>query len=335
MQLKTFTALTMQDALKIIKHDLGPDAVILSTRKIKGTNGKPSLEITAALDKNTQMVELQPTPIEVPKAPRKDQPSSSDLETILCKHGLPENHRNKLCTAVQGVSQAGFTPEDALDMVLGKSINFQAPASLVGRGHVHVFVGPTGAGKTTLVSKLAIDRKKSGATIGLMSLDDQKIAGFEPLRVVSDALKEQAYLLRETKDLLKAAKELGKRHYLFIDTPGLNPRKPKDIKAFKERLDGLGIPFTVHLVIPAHLNADDMAALPYAFREFEPTGIIFTKLDETTRIGSLTGLIMQHPIAVGMVCESPAVEEGPVTLNAQTLAHQLTQPPTPIWEEQA
>jgi len=58
MQVKKYTAPNMQDAIKMIKDDLGSRAVIISTRKIrKGTGafgmfGKPVLEVTAARDQS-------------------------------------------------------------------------------------------------------------------------------------------------------------------------------------------------------------------------------------------------------------------------------------------
>ncbi|GAB6192658.1 flagellar biosynthesis protein FlhF [Desulfocastanea catecholica] len=54
MQVRVFEALDMASGLKIIKQELGPDALILSTRTVRngklGILGKPMLEITAAVD---------------------------------------------------------------------------------------------------------------------------------------------------------------------------------------------------------------------------------------------------------------------------------------------
>ena len=54
MQVKVFEAVDMPTGLKMVKEDLGPDALILSTRTIRngklGMLGKPTLEITAAID---------------------------------------------------------------------------------------------------------------------------------------------------------------------------------------------------------------------------------------------------------------------------------------------
>ncbi|MBI4666554.1 MAG: flagellar biosynthesis protein FlhF [Nitrospinae bacterium] len=55
MQVKRYEAVDMGEALKLIKNDLGPNAVILSTRTVKkgssafGLFGRPVIEVTAAL----------------------------------------------------------------------------------------------------------------------------------------------------------------------------------------------------------------------------------------------------------------------------------------------
>lgn len=52
MQVKKFEAPTMQEALKVIKRELGPEAIILSTKNIKsgfGLMSKASVEVTAAI----------------------------------------------------------------------------------------------------------------------------------------------------------------------------------------------------------------------------------------------------------------------------------------------
>ncbi len=54
MQVKTFKAADMASGLKQIRQEMGPDALILSTRSVRdgklGLLGKPTLEITAAID---------------------------------------------------------------------------------------------------------------------------------------------------------------------------------------------------------------------------------------------------------------------------------------------
>lgn len=55
MKIKKYEVYDMKEALALIKKELGPDAVILSTRKINKSSGygifsKPMIEVTAAID---------------------------------------------------------------------------------------------------------------------------------------------------------------------------------------------------------------------------------------------------------------------------------------------
>jgi len=57
MHVKRFEAADMAEALRLVKHELGPNAIILSTRQIKkgggtfGIFGRSFVEVTAAVDR--------------------------------------------------------------------------------------------------------------------------------------------------------------------------------------------------------------------------------------------------------------------------------------------
>src|SRR5271163_5022720 len=56
MQVKKFEAPTLQEALDTVKRELGPEAIILQTKKYKrgfGLMSKPSVEVTAAISERS------------------------------------------------------------------------------------------------------------------------------------------------------------------------------------------------------------------------------------------------------------------------------------------
>lgn len=65
MQVKVFESQDMASGLRMVRRELGPDALILSTRTIRhgklGLLGKPVLEITAAIDDVESVVKAMPT----------------------------------------------------------------------------------------------------------------------------------------------------------------------------------------------------------------------------------------------------------------------------------
>ncbi len=76
MQVKRFEGVDMQEVLRLVKDELGPHAVILSTRHIKkgkgafGMFGRPIVEVTAAVDR-----EEEPPLVVRPQLGRRPMPS--------------------------------------------------------------------------------------------------------------------------------------------------------------------------------------------------------------------------------------------------------------------
>jgi flagellar biosynthesis protein FlhF len=78
MIVKKFEAVDMQEALKLVKNEMGSNAVILSTRSIKkgggafGLFGRPVIEVTAAVDYDSKMKgnQLSRTPNPEPRTPK-------------------------------------------------------------------------------------------------------------------------------------------------------------------------------------------------------------------------------------------------------------------------
>lgn len=332
MRIRTLTAEKMEDALRLIREELGPEALILGTRKVPGPDGKPTLEITAAVNEPEPATRpLENTTPALPPTPATPMPSNS-LQGVLETHSTAPGLITKITAALPGLASAGFTPGEALEMLLAKLVTFRSPADLLPPGKAHLFIGPHGAGKTTIISKLAIQAKKQGRTVGLLSLDDQKIGGFEPLAIAAEIMGETAHLLSSATDLRTAASSLGPRHLLLIDTAGLNPYQPQALTALKRRLDELGLPTLNHLVIPASLNAADMAALPVACHRFGLTSLVFSKLDSTTRYGALLSTAAQAGLPVGLASHSADMAAPPLALTASWLAEALSTQPHQPWE---
>src|ERR671935_101242 len=83
MHVKRFEAADMAEALRLVKLELGPNAVILSTRQIKkgsgafGIFGRSFVEITAAVDReaiDTPRPVPQPHPSAAAPASRRESP---------------------------------------------------------------------------------------------------------------------------------------------------------------------------------------------------------------------------------------------------------------------
>lgn len=320
----------MKDALRIIKNDLGDNAVILSTKKVESVAGHTTLEITAAIDEKAPVFEAP----EAPTSSEKPLPPPSSLSEALSRHGVAAELVDKMVNAADALADTGFNHTDTLEMVLGKLLTLSSERDAMPKGSAHVFIGPTGAGKTTTITKLAVEKRTGGASVGLISLDSHKIGGFAPLDVLADILEDQAHLIRETDDLKTAAKKLGKRNYVFIDTPGLNPYDKNAISDLKQRLNDLNLNPKVHLVLPIPYNALELPRLPVAYAAFQPHSIIFTKMDETVHLGGMINVAVTSGLPVCYATDDPTPLTSPIPLDATTLARKLATTPRLPWENE-
>ncbi len=91
MQIKVFKAGSMKDALAAMKAELGPNAVILHSKKYResgllGFRSKEVVEITAALDEDTPASESAPKPASAPPPPPKPNMSPTMANALLSRY---------------------------------------------------------------------------------------------------------------------------------------------------------------------------------------------------------------------------------------------------------
>ncbi|MFT7144225.1 MAG: flagellar biosynthesis protein FlhF [Alphaproteobacteria bacterium] len=342
MHLQRFTAKTMSDAMAMITAELGEDAVMLANRRIEGPNGEDLLEVTAAVDMPKEadagrIEEARPRKVfeKIPDNFPEIGRDASDLQKLLDKHGILPNISKKIDNAVIALSDAGFDDLGTLDLILAKMIPFEAPAKTLAKGKTHIFIGPTGAGKSTTICKLAAAKKIDRHSIALTTMDNQKMGGFEQMAIFAHALSEEALLIRGEEDWHNAKDALANKDYLFIDTPGINAFNSEQVNHLKKRIEALNITNkAVHLVLPATLNPLEMAAIPAAMAPLHPESILFTKFDETTYLGGLTNVAITSGLKVCFVTDGTNVPDDIVELDASMLAEKLMRKPRLPWERE-
>lgn len=341
MHIQRFTAKTMTEAMKVITAELGEDAVMLANRRIEGENGEDLLEVTAAVD--VPLKENSTTQKELPKKAFETIPDNfpelerdaSPLQKLLDKHGVLPNISKKIDNAVSALSDAGFDDLGTLDLILSKMIPFESPAKTLSKGKTHIFIGPTGAGKSSTLCKLAASKKMDRHTVGITTMDNQKMGGFEQMEIFAKALSEKAILVRAEEDWLNERQKFEKTDYVFIDTPGINAFNAEQVNNLKQRIDALDIKNkSVHLVLPATLNPLEMAAIPAAVASLHPESILFTKFDETTYLGGLTNVAITSGLKVCFVTDGTNIPHDIVELDASMLAEKLMRKPRLPWERE-
>jgi len=155
-----------------------------------------------------------------------------------------------------------------------------------GAPKVVALVGPTGVGKTTTIAKLAAHfALMQGKRVGLITVDTYRIAAVEQLKTYAQIIGipvNVAYSPSEIPPILELYSDCD---LVLIDTAGRSQQHASQLEELKELLGA--IECEVHLVLSAATNETDLMEIAVRFAAARVDRLIFSKLDETSRVGSL------------------------------------------------
>jgi flagellar biosynthesis protein FlhF len=151
-------------------------------------------------------------------------------------------------------------------------------------GAVVVMVGPTGAGKTTSIMKLAASNMVAGRRIRILTLDPSR-PGQNHLSAFASNLKIAFTAVQSVHALPAMIAQSDEEDLVFVDTPGY--ANTGDRAAELAALTIGKIQSDVHLVAPGYMKAADLRRSIQKYEVFHPSRILVTKLDETDSFGSV------------------------------------------------
>ncbi|WP_407307342.1 flagellar biosynthesis protein FlhF [Desulfosporosinus sp. SB140] len=162
----------------------------------------------------------------------------------------------------------------------------------IDKPRVVALIGPTGVGKTTTIGKLAagfsiFDKRK----VALITADTYRVAAVEQLKTFGDIIGVPVEVVMTPAGLREALDLHADKELIFIDTAGRSPHHELHMSELCAFLNQAKPDFTM-LVMSATTQFDDQLQI-YKHFESLTTHFIFTKLDETSRAGSLINLLGQ------------------------------------------
>jgi flagellar biosynthesis protein FlhF len=285
MRVVPFIAKSPAEALARIQAQLGPDAIVLSVRPVpaKGLtrlwSRSRAVEVLAAV---ADEFEASSRPEETAALLSQNRPLSEDFSRsqspraqivppLVATPSPPPVAIPSNLFATDSVSQNRSTPASGA-----------LPPLADDSGRPHVFIGPPGVGKTTVLCKLFAQKALSAQeTVQVWRLNGESANTAEILDIYGEMF---GVTVERFWKPAPASAEL-----LLVDLPGTEAADLQSLNSLKEQLKALGNP-RVHLVLNAAYDAPVLFEQFRAFAPFRPEDLSFTHLDEEPRREKLWNL---------------------------------------------
>ena len=309
MRLKTFSAPSMTEALKIVKKHFGDEAIIVSSKKADNGSG---VCVTAAIDKDELSTNAE-------AINEFNEATEFDIITeALTRHGTPSEISSQILDII---NQLAIDDVDtALATSMDQVFNFQQLPNAEAND-IFMLIGLPGAGKTVTTAKLAARAVMAGKKVNVISTDKVRAGGFEQLEAFTKILKIDLMSASDPASLKDAVMACNSEYQTVIDCAGGNPFKPEDFKRQQDLIKAID-PKVIMLLADGTdpLEAKDLAE---AYSELGAESLIVTRIDVARRHGSVLSAAAGGNLSVCGIGVGPSVSDGLRPINPVSLARLL------------
>jgi flagellar biosynthesis protein FlhF len=345
MKVKSYYSESVEAAIARASQELGPEAMLLSSRRTPPEsrhlgayevvlalpvpeNGSFEGEFSRVLKAEAAPPSMDRLTREIADLRRQIERTATMFQKSGSLAGAPVTQSAELVRLFSSLVAGEVDPELAHDVittvanagaadpdgaVAAELARLIAVDPTLGRGEsgpaVAAFIGPAGAGKTSVVVKLAIQcgiaRRKR---VHLISLDNERIGGADQLRTFAAVLGTGVDVLEDAAALAPALLKCSNRDLVLIDTPGISRDRGSEMEDLARALAPHEV-IDTHLVLPVSMKAADLRRTAAACEIFRPSKLVFTRLDETETYGAILNEIVHTGHPVSYLCAGPLIPE--------------------------
>ena len=198
------------------------------------------------------------------------------------------------------------------------------PGDQLKQGGVFALVGPTGAGKTTTLAKMAVKftLEHTDAKVGLVTMDNYRLAAHDQLRTLGQILGVPVQVADQEHSLLHCIETLQECDLVLIDTAGLTPDHPM-LKFQLDQLAALQGRIHTLLTLPATSNSRVLRRVYHNYKAACLTGCILSKTDEASSLGDAISVLLESKLDLSYVTDGQRIPDDFHRGNAKKLIKQL------------
>ncbi len=196
---------------------------------------------------------------------------------------------------------------------------------VIADGGAYVFVGPSGAGKTATIAKLAAEYVllHGAHNIALITTDAFRIGASEQLLKLGEILGITVTVVEpQSEGLAAALASVATKRTVLIDSAGLGVHDADlavqlaDIRRQGERIKSV-------LVVPANIQYASMQAAFETYRVQSYAGCVFTRLDECDSLGAAVSLAIDTDLPLAYVADGHVIPEDLSRVDSAELVERL------------
>jgi len=337
MKIKSYEAKSMREAVKKIKHDLGPDALILNTRYITkrkwwGFRKDKLVEVVAGIAErktiSTKEIDKSNTSAQNDSSNFKEETKTShNIRLVidnLAKHiselGIEKELTRRIVYIFEDIITGSINFGRRLDRnsVKKEFLNQLSRIIPISPGidfdnlkeqKIIALVGPTGVGKTTTIAKLAaIASVLKHRKVGLLSIDAYRISAYEQLKTYAEIIGLPVKLALSPKEAIQAIDEYYDKEIILVDTVGRSPQHEIHMKELHSYINAID-PTELHLTLSASVKYSDIMSIIKKYEDMAINKLIFTKIDETVSLDSLVNSIYKTKYPLSYFCTGQSVPD--------------------------
>jgi len=296
-----------------------PDALVGRVAAARSASGQqPSTDILALKEDIKELKAL--VRATMASAPAPVQPADAGFDggwAILYRRLLDAEVKPEVARRLVSDVRAKYNPADsdsAIDGAVLDALSRSFPAApepvlKMDGPLLAVFVGPTGSGKTTTLAKLAAHHVLvKQRAVSIITADTYRIAAIEQIRTFADIVGVGLQVVFSPEEVAEAREACENDDIVFVDTAGRSQRNAEHMDDLKRILDAL-MPDEIHLVLSATTKDSDLHDQVARYRTMGVNRLIFTKLDETVRLGNILNVVSSSGVPVSYFTTGQSVPD--------------------------